>query len=55
MLYITDKQNKIIWYVGTVFPVLTGNVITFQADGHELEVILDALKRASHKSDPKET
>jgi len=44
MLHITDKQLREIWHVGDPMPVLTGRVVTFEADGDELALILDAMK-----------
>tara|TARA_R110002051_G_scaffold225581_1_gene288502 strand:+ start:283 stop:669 length:387 start_codon:yes stop_codon:yes gene_type:complete len=35
------------WHVGEGIPEITGRVITFQADGDELECIVNALKATS--------
>jgi len=45
MLYIITQTNKeSTWHIGEPFPAVTGRVITFQADGDELELILNALR-----------
>jgi len=50
MLYITrgwansEPLSGIEWHVGAPLPEITGRVITFQADGDELECILKALR-----------
>jgi hypothetical protein len=44
MLGIKDKTGRWReWHVGDSIPELHGQVITFQADGHELEMILIAM------------
>jgi len=58
MLYYTDGTrenggcNWTQWWIGYSMPQTTGRVVTFQADGDELLVILQALKAAS-KTEPK--
>lgn len=45
MLFIKqDWQPEANWHVGETLPIITARVVTFQADGDELEVILAALK-----------
>jgi hypothetical protein len=39
-LYINYKDE---WHVGEPVPKNLGRVVTFQADGNELELILDAM------------
>lgn len=34
------------WHVGETVPRITESVVTFQADGHELEVLLLGMKYA---------
>jgi len=55
MLYIKTKSRNIEWHVGEPLPsfyisdqtsVGDGRVITFQADGHELNWLLDAIRKA---------
>lgn len=45
MLYIKEEgQDAMLpWHVGEPLPHLSRRVITFQADGEELELILDAM------------
>jgi hypothetical protein len=51
-LYINYKTE---WHIGEPVPLNIGRVVTFQADGDELEVILDAMgARWSHVNDPLE-
>lgn len=50
MLYIKDQRTKDQtvqhqWHVGEPFPSVLGRVVTFQADGDELDLILAALER----------
>ena len=33
------------WHTGETLPPIGGRVVTFQADGDELDVILEALRR----------
>ena len=53
MLYISigraynEELGGIEWHVGEGIPDITGRVITFQADGDELECIVNALKATS--------
>lgn len=37
------------WHTGETMYVPKGPVVTFQADGHELEALLDAFKQAGIK------
>ena len=37
------------WHVGETMYIPKGPVITFQADGHELAVVMDALLKAGIK------
>jgi len=47
MLTITaDKKRFGSWHVGEEMNIPQGPVITFQADGHELTAILQALRAA---------
>jgi hypothetical protein len=53
MLYISigraynEELGGIEWHVGEALPEITGRVVTFQADGDELECIVNALKATS--------
>jgi hypothetical protein len=55
MLYIItgsahqDKPTYSTWHVGEKVKLPVCPVITFQADGHELEVIINALKKNGGK------
>ena len=49
MLYITQGKKETRWHVGEPLPTITSPVIEFQADGHELLVILNALRQAPKK------
>lgn len=45
MLGIKDDTGRWkVWHVNEGIPKLEGRVITFQADGHELEMILLAMQ-----------
>ncbi len=45
MLGIKDNKGRWIeWHVNESVPELKGQVITFQADGHELQLIIAALE-----------
>lgn len=50
MLYIKehlkDAEANSTWHVGEPMPYIKARVVTFQADGDELNLILDAM---SHK------
>lgn len=47
MLAVTaDKKRWGSWHVGETLRLPPGRVLTFQADGHELEALLDALEKA---------
>jgi hypothetical protein len=47
MLAMKGKQDRWgSWHIGEEMNVPEGSVITFQADGHELEAILDAFSKA---------
>lgn len=57
MLYIIQKDRSGIirentWHVGQPLPHISRPVVTFQADGDELEVILKALRERSAKLPP---
>ena len=61
MLYINiipDRFKKCVqpvqqeWHIGSKYPILMERVITFQADGDELMIILDAIKKHSKKEQP---
>lgn len=46
MLAIKDDSGRWQeWHVGEPLPTLEGRVITFQADGDELDVLLASLDR----------
>lgn len=52
MLVIKEKSKsgvvfEYVWHVGEPLPELSGRVITFQADGDELDTLLGALKKYS--------
>lgn len=52
MLSIKGEDGKWVqWWVGNWFPEVEGRVVTFQADGHELFFLLDALQ-LREKYDP---
>ena len=50
MLYIIQGKEEIRWHVGEPLPTITKVVVEFQADGHELLIILNALRQASRKA-----
>jgi hypothetical protein len=46
------------WHQGEDYPIAADEfprVVTFQADGDELEILLDALKKCSKRSTPRES
>ena len=46
MLAIKDDSGRWkVWHVGESLPQIEGRVITFQADGDELDIILASLDR----------
>jgi len=51
MLYIMDKvsieADAQTWHVGEPMPLFKHRVIYFQADGEELAVIIEAIKKHS--------
>jgi hypothetical protein len=49
MLYILDEQGKALaqWHIGEPLPIVAGRVVTIQADGDELDIIIDALEQYS--------
>lgn len=54
MLYISqvDKAGWPVrsgWHTGEPLPKIVGPVVTFQADGEELQVILGALRNCQGK------
>lgn len=44
MLYIKDKATQQAWWYGYVTPAM-GPMVTFVADGDELEMIIEAMKK----------
>lgn len=40
-----STQNWTVWHVGEALPPITSPVVSFQADGDELEIILQVLSR----------
>jgi hypothetical protein len=44
MLGIKQKGRWIEWHVNEAVPKIEGQVVTFQADGHELELFLRAME-----------
>jgi len=42
-----DVINWTEWHIGEPIPVFDGRVITFQADGDELAVLIQAIKKSS--------
>lgn len=58
MLVIKEKSKsgvvfEYVWHVGEPLPELSGRVITFQADGDELDTLLGALRdEAKHDLGP---
>lgn len=49
MLYIKDGDKEHTLHIGDAMPAITGRVVTFQADGHELTELLEALSFARKK------
>lgn len=55
MLYINEMHNgtssQSTWHIGEPMPYISpaSRVITFQADGNELDVILEAIRSAALK------
>lgn len=53
MLYIKcirgTSLHPIEWHVGEVLPEIHGPVVSFQADGHELTMILDTIRAHSRE------
>jgi len=53
MLYIKDDEvGNTEWHVGDPVPEIKSRVVTFQADGHELELILSALAAGTYLVQP---
>ena len=51
MMYIswTDhdhRQQQRHWWVGQPLPEIDGRVVSFQADGHELEALLNGMENS---------
>lgn len=44
MMYITDHKTVHRWHVGEKLPDLHGRIVTFQADGDELFLLLRLLQ-----------
>lgn len=46
MMYVIIDKVSIPWHVGEPFPFIPPKtrVINFQADGHELDLIINAMK-----------
>jgi len=53
MLYIQQGMNPewCGWHVGEDQPMITEKVVTFQADGTELDILIDAIKVWSRKEE----
>lgn len=55
MLYIMDGSTRDLktksygWHVGETLPKLTAEMVTFQASGDELKVIMKALRETRKK------
>lgn len=55
MLYITEEHSShktdFVWRLGEYMPYISpdAKVVQFQADGDELNLLLSALRLASHK------
>lgn len=52
MLFIKSDDGRRwgqSWHVGDPLPTIKGQVVQFQADGNELEVIMEALNLYSWK------
>jgi hypothetical protein len=52
MLFIEQPKRTGVkvsqqWHVGNPMPEITSRVVTFQADGHELEMILAAMRKTN--------
>ena len=45
MLYIKNAVGGQEWHVGEPLPKVIGRVVTFQADGDELDFIIQALQK----------
>ena len=45
-LFIGIRKNGIQWHLGESVPEISNRVVVFQADGDELEMILDAMRRS---------
>lgn len=37
-------EKKVIWHVGKPFPYIDGKVVTFLADGQELDFVVSSLQ-----------
>jgi len=53
MLHVTWVSKGITtsaeWHTGEKLPRIDGRVVTFQADGEELEVLLEVLRKYARK------
>lgn len=50
MMYINDRYYDLHWHIGEPVPALKARVVTFQADGDELDLILEAMRKTrSHQ------
>lgn len=50
-LFIITEKCTIEWHVGENMPSISGKVVKFQADGDELEVLTEAIRKASKVSE----
>lgn len=51
MLYIFQDGKTTSHHTGSKLPFITGRVVTFQADGHELQAITTALANSDDFKD----
>jgi hypothetical protein len=53
-LYITDEMSKkrYIWHFSEPLPIIPGGVVTFQADGDELNLLLGAIRSTIPSQEP---
>lgn len=51
-LYFTGRDGKAIgpeWHVGDPVPKVASRVVTLQADGHELQLLLSAMATGAYE------
>ena len=52
-LFIGIRKNGVQWHLGESVPEISNRVVVFQADGDELEMILDAMRNSRARIDAK--